>query len=85
MADFSVVGSIYSGTGGITDFAGVSDFEFYEKNGQIFLFVASEGTSDLQMYYVYGDQVLRYRDVQDYSEETGTFAVVGHRGYNDWR
>ena len=47
MADFSVVGSIYSGTGGVADFSGVSDFEFYEKDGQIFLFVASEGTSDL--------------------------------------
>ena len=75
MADISVVGSIYLGVGGLADFSGVSDFEFYERNGQIFLFVASEGTSDLQMYYVYGDQVLKYRDVQDYSEETGTFAV----------
>ena len=27
------------------------------------------------MYYVYGDQVLKYRDVQDFTTETGTFAV----------
>jgi Ca2+-binding RTX toxin-like protein len=75
MAELSVVGSLYAGSGGAADFSGVSDFEFYEKDGQIFLFVASEGTSDLQMYYVYGDSVLRYRDVQDYTDETGTFAV----------
>ncbi len=75
MAELSVVGSLYGGEGGAVDFSGVSDFEFYEKNGQLFLFVASEGTSDIQMYYVYGNQILAYRDVQDLTDETGTFAV----------
>lgn len=74
MADLSVVGSFYAGVG-IRYFSGITDFAFYEADGQLFLFVASEGTNDLQMYYVYGDAVMKYRDTEDFDRSQGTISV----------
>ncbi len=75
MAELSVVGSLYGGTGSLA-FSGITDFEFYEKNGQLFLLVASQGTSNIHLYYVYADQPLKYRDVQDLTVDSGTFAIT---------
>jgi Ca2+-binding RTX toxin-like protein len=74
MADLSVVGSFYAGVG-IRYFSGITDFAFYEENGQVYLFVASEGTNDLQMYYVYSDEVIKYRDTEDFDVATGALSV----------
>ncbi|GLQ34487.1 hypothetical protein GCM10007939_07700 [Amylibacter marinus] len=73
MSNLTVVESVYTGPG--NRFSGISDFEFYTKDGQTFLILGNEGTSDLKLYYIYANGGTTLRHNLKLGEDTGTVAL----------